>query len=105
MAGQVQRTQIQDDATHRHTERLRQQSNELADVPILQGRAITRELPNGSTVSLNHGLSRPATGFILIGLKNASSAGYIRTVRITSRVIELQANGYGGSIEATLWVF
>lgn len=101
----IQRTQIQDDATHRHGERLRQQSNDLASVDIVQGNAQTISLPDGETVVVNHGLGRPATGFLLAGLTGATSAGYITTVTKDSQSIKVQANGYGAAVQATLWVF
>ena len=105
MADQVQRTQLSDGPTHQQMERVRRQGNETSQVSIVQGKVVEVDLENAADTTVKHGLGRRPEGFILIGLRGATSAGYILTQGRTSTALTLQANGYGATVEARLWVF
>lgn len=83
-------------------------ANELTSIPILDGRLIERvELPDATTVKINHLLGRAWRGHIQCSLVGAVSAGRIDDVSGADekRQLWLKATGYGATVTVTLWVF
>lgn len=92
---------------------IRQAMNEVAQVPLLQGRLVENvKLSDGAVVKIKHGLGRKLRGWVLTDLYDATSTGRIVRVRTSGgrnasdeSDIWLRADGWGATITVGLWVF
>lgn len=88
----------------------REAFQELGQIQILSGKQVARvELPNATTVRINHGLGRPVSGWFVTDIVGPTATGRIQRVvsaaAETERQLWIQANGWGATITVALWVF
>lgn len=87
---------------------LNKRVEELRRIPIGRGRLITVVLPDGEQVNVPHGLQRRYQGWHVVDTTVQASSGRIGRVLVThneTKVLPLQADGWGADITVTLWVF
>ena len=76
----------------------------------VRGALLEVDLPDATVVNIAHGLGYPWTGYQVIRMRGATTAGFINeqgavAAYDTTKLLRLRADDYGATINVVLWVF
>jgi hypothetical protein len=105
----VERIQIDDFATERQVEPLRELANSISEVSILRGRLVTVDVNTNEENVIKHGLGRPYLGYFIVRSEiTGNSINLIDNPNHSRRDREIRMTPMSKTSETktiSLWVF